>query len=69
MLTHPTRHLGVPGLRRLAPHSLFNRLLRRWSTRMIAAGIGCDADLTVTPSAPAPPASSPATPPASKDNR
>jgi len=55
MLVHPTRYLGASGL---PPQSLPNRLLRRWSARMIAAGIGCDADLTAAP-----------TPPASKENR
>lgn len=80
MLTHPTRHLGLPrflgflGLQRLPPSSILNRLLRRWSARMIAAGIGCDAELDVT-TAPAPSASSSAssasgsTSGASKENR
>lgn len=71
MLTHPTRHLG---LQRLAPSSLLNRLLRRWSARMIAAGIGCDAELDVTtaptPSAPSSASSaSGSTSGASKENR
>lgn len=46
VLKHPTRHLGLPGLSRWSAMSLLNRLLRRWAARMIAAGIGCDADLS-----------------------
>ncbi|WP_423600845.1 hypothetical protein [Roseateles sp. MS654] len=42
MLMHPTRHLGLP---RLRPDGLINRLIRRYARRMIAAGIGCDAEI------------------------
>ncbi len=65
MLTHPTRHLGLPGVKRLSPTSLLNRLLRRWVTRMIAAGIGCDAELSASVSTSQPDSPSPS----SKDNR
>ncbi len=83
MLTHPTHHLGLPrwlgflGLERMSPKSPLNRLLRRWSARMIAAGIGCDAALDVapspapTPSAPSlfPPSAPPSPSGSSKENR
>ena len=42
MLVHPSRYVGWPTLR---PDALLNRLIRRYARRMIAAGIGCDADL------------------------
>lgn len=57
MLVQPLRHLGLPAL---SPSAWPNRLLRRWSARMIAAGIGCDAELTVAD--PLPPTSSPSPP-------
>jgi hypothetical protein len=42
MLVHPARYLGWP---RARPDAWPNRLVRRWARRMIAAGVGCDADL------------------------
>lgn len=44
MLVQPARYLGLP---RLAPGAWPNRLIARWARRMIAAGIGCDAELEV----------------------
>ena len=44
MLDRPARFLGLPGL--AAGHGI-NRALARWARRMIAAGVGCDAELTV----------------------
>ncbi|WP_431104738.1 hypothetical protein [Roseateles noduli] len=58
MLVHPTRYVG---LRTLRPDGLVNRLIRRYARRMIAAGIGCDADIEPT-TAPSSPASSPSSP-------
>lgn len=55
MLVHPTRYVG---LRTLSPDGLVNRLIRRYARRMIAAGIGCDADIEPT-TAPSDSASSP----------
>jgi len=46
MLVHPTRYVG---LRTLKPEALLNRLIRRYARRMIAAGIGCDADIEPSP--------------------
>ncbi|OWQ93318.1 hypothetical protein CDN99_02195 [Roseateles aquatilis] len=58
MLTHPARYVG---LRTLNPEGLLNRLIRRYARRMIAAGIGCDADIEPQrPSDAPPPAPSPA---------
>lgn len=60
MLVHPTRYVG---LRTLRPDGLVNRLIRRYARRMIAAGIGCDADLEPTTApVPAPPAAGPSSP-------
>lgn len=60
MLVHPTRYVG---LRTFKPEGLVNRLIRRYAQRMIAAGIGCDADIEpMTP--PASPASDAPSPPA-----
>nr|WP_297530408.1 hypothetical protein [uncultured Roseateles sp.] len=61
MLVHPSRYVG---LRTLGPDGLVNRLIRRYARRLIAAGIGCDADLepTTTAPAPAPPTAGPPSP-------
>lgn len=57
MLAHPTRYVG---LRTLRPDGWLNRLIRRYARRMIAAGIGCDADIEPqAPQTPAPPAPPP----------
>lgn len=56
MLVQPSRYLGLPSL---TPQALPNRLARRWARRMIAAGIGCDAQLeadAAPPRTPTPPA-------------
>ncbi|WP_431287293.1 hypothetical protein [Roseateles chitinivorans] len=73
MLVHPTRYVG---LRTFKPEGLVNRLIRRYARRMIAAGIGCDADIEpmtapATPSATTPPASVVSTPrpPSSPEKR
>lgn len=73
MLVHPTRYVG---LRTVKPEGLVNRLIRRYARRMIAAGIGCDADIEpmtapAAPPATAPPASgdSTPTPPSSPEKR
>ncbi|MFX1680592.1 hypothetical protein PV762_15240 [Mitsuaria sp. CC2] len=55
MLVHPTRYVGLPTFK---PDGLVNRLIRRYARRMIAAGIGCDADIEPT-TPPSPPAPSP----------
>ncbi len=44
MLVHPSRYVGWPTLR---PDALLNRLMRRYARRLIAAGVGCDAELDV----------------------
>ncbi len=58
MLVHPTRYVGLPTWR---PDGLVNRLIRRYARRLIAAGIGCDAELEPqgAPSEPAPPSRPP----------
>lgn len=58
MLVHPTRYVGW---RTLRPDGLVNRLIRRYARRMIAAGIGCDADIEPT-TAPSSTVSSPSSP-------
>lgn len=64
MLVHPTRYVG---LRTLRPDGLLNRLIRRYARRMIAAGIGCDADIEPqTGERAAPSSPSPAAPPPEK---
>lgn len=49
MLVHPSRYVG---LRTLRPDGLINRIIRRYAQRMIAAGIGCDADIEPAPPPP-----------------
>lgn len=61
MLVHPTRYVG---LRTFKAEGILNRLIRRYARRMIAAGIGCDADIepTTAPASPISGASSPSSP-------
>ncbi len=57
MLVHPARYLGGPATH---PDDALNRVLRRWARRLIAAGVGCDAQLEAVVALPAaPPAPSP----------
>ncbi|ANH68410.1 hypothetical protein [Mitsuaria sp. 7] len=70
MLVHPTRYVG---LRTFRPDGLVNRLIRRYARRMIAAGIGCDADIEPAASPPSPASSphssSPSSPSSSPEKR
>ena len=65
MLVHPTRYVG---LRTFKPEGLVNRLIRRYARRMIAAGIGCDADIEPQPPAP-PDAQTPSPAPSPPEKR